>query len=144
VRDRQQEEDERKALDQESEDFLTRQMAEMAEMEEKQRRAGMLFDDAAPVKLAINALPTAKEEKKPELAAVALEGDDEDDETIAKKKRTLVKLEYGGDGLTEAEKLAKRNARLLEIRSRIPSDKRKLWESRIEWPSINQVRLSTS
>ncbi|KAK4687335.1 RNA-binding protein 25, partial [Tremellales sp. Uapishka_1] len=142
VRSRQQEEDELKALERESEDFLQRQMVEMAELEEKQRRAGLLFDDAAPVKLALQVQPEAKvKDEKPDVgkakAGVTFDAD-EDEDALAKKKRTLVKLEYDGDGLTEAERLAKRNARLLEIREHVPRDKRSLWALPIEWAAIKE------
>jgi len=127
-------------------------MAELAEMEDKQRQKGLLFDDAAPIKLdlttTIQPEPKVKEEKKPEIKdedkvkvrpkpAVFGEGDDEEEEA-QKKKRTLIKLEYG-DGLTEGEKIAKRNAKLLEIRSGIPKDRKTLWGTRIEWAAIGEV-----
>ncbi len=153
VRDRQLEEDEVKALEQESEEFLKRQMIEMAELEETQKQAGLLTEDAAPIKLAINppVFPEVKKEEKPDLAGsrhrpgINFDGDEEEEDPAKKKKRTLVKLEYEGDGLTEAEKVAKRNARLLEIRAQIPRERKRLWSMDIEWAAINEVSgLDTS
>jgi hypothetical protein len=134
-------------LEKESEEFLKMQMAELAELEEKQRSRGLLTEDAAPIKLAIEPIKEPKkEEKKLEVAppkprpVVTFDADEEEDAAV-KKKRTFVKLEYEGDddGLTEAEKAAQRNARLLEIRRQIPKEKRRLWSHRIEWAAINEV-----
>ena len=146
MRDRQLEEDERKAFEQESEEFLKKQLAEMAELEQKQRKAGLLTEDAAPIKLAIGrALPEHKEEK-PDIGpvkarpSIMLDGDDEEEDPANKKKRTLVKLEYDqGPGLTEAEKVATRNAKLLDIRSQVPKEKKRLWAMSIEWAAMNEV-----
>ena len=149
MRDRQLEEDELKALEQESEEFLKRQLVEMAELEAKQKEAGLLTEDAAPIKLALSrpVFSEMNKEEKPDITTgkarhgITFEGEEEEDEEAAKKKkRTLVKLEYEGDGLTEAEKVAKRNARLLEIRSQVPRERRQLWSHRIEWAAINEVR----
>lgn len=147
VRDRQMEEDEVKALEKESEEFLKRQMTELAELEQKQRRAGLLTEDAAPIKLSISA-PAAepKKEEKPDTniprPTVNFDAED-DDESTTKKRRTFVKLEYEGDGLTEAEQKAKRNARLLDIRSGLPSERKRVWATRIEWAAISEVSSDT-
>lgn len=150
VRDRQREEDELKALEAESEEFLQKQLAELAALEEEQKKRGLLTEDAAPIKLALSleagASEPVKEEKKPDVApkprpAVAFDGD-EDEEVIAekKKKRTLVKLEYeGGSVLSEAEQLARRNAKLLEIRTSVPKEKEKLWSTSLDWSAITDV-----
>ncbi|ORX35471.1 hypothetical protein BD324DRAFT_632974 [Kockovaella imperatae] len=149
LRDRHREEEERRTLEAESEEFLKRQMAEMAELEEKQKAAGLLTEDAAPIRLAINALPKeVKEEKKPDVVppkpGIAFGGDDDDeDEKEKKKKRTLVKLEYEGDGLTEAEKIAQRNAKLLEIKRDVPRDRRALYAMAIQWAAIPESMMST-
>ncbi|WVN85529.1 uncharacterized protein L203_100676 [Cryptococcus depauperatus CBS 7841] len=98
LRDRQHEEDERQALERESEEFLKQQMAELAELEKTQRARGFLTEDAAPIKLAMNrvALPTSKEEKKPAAlpkSRVQLQGDEDEEDNGQKKKRTLVRLD---------------------------------------------------
>jgi RNA-binding protein 25 len=88
-----------------------------------------------------------KEEKKPETAPVKPRpgltfDNDEDDEAAIKKKRTFIKLDDAGEvdeSLTEAERAAQRNARLLGIRKQIPKEKRRLWSTRIEWAAINEV-----
>jgi hypothetical protein len=148
VRDRQFEEDEQRALEKESEEFLKKQMAELAELEDKQRRAGLLTEDAAPIRLAMApVIEPKKEEKKPETAPVKPRpgltfDNDEDDEAAIKKKRTFIKLDDAGEvdeSLTEAERAVQRNARLLGIRKQIPKEKRRLWTTRIEWAAINEV-----
>jgi RNA-binding protein 25 len=145
MRDRHNEEEEKRALEQESEDFLKNQLIEMSQLEDKQREAGLLSEDAVPIRLALqNPATEVKEEVLPAKPKPTLtfDGDDEEDEAAKKKTRTLVKLEYGGDGLTEAERLAKRNAKLLELRSDIPRDRRQVWTIRIEWAAINEVSRS--
>ncbi|WVR05586.1 hypothetical protein IAU60_002605 [Kwoniella sp. DSM 27419] len=151
VRDRQLEEDERIALERESEEFLKKQMAELAELEIEQKARGLLTEDAAPIKLAIAPAPAdakPKEEKKPVVApprpGVALGADDDEEESERKKKRTFVRLDADGeqgDGLTEAERIAKRNARLLEIKKDIPTDRRSLWRSDIEWAALSESTI---
>ena len=149
LRDRHKEEEERKALEIESEEFLKRQMAEMVELEVKQRAAGLLTEDAAPIRLALNTMtrPEPKDEARPDFVpskpSMAFGGDDEEEEEAKKKsKRTLVKLEYEGDGLTEAEQLAKRNAKLLEIRNGLPRDRKRLFAAPVEWASLSEVSVA--
>lgn len=148
VRDRQAEEDERKQLERESEEFLRKQMEELADMEGKQKNSGLLSEDLAPIKLAIAppAVTTVKKEEKKEVvpAAPAVQFTDDDEEAGQRKHRTFVKLEAEetdplADGLTEAERQAQRNARLLQLRKRVPSDRKALWAQRIEWKAITQV-----
>ena len=127
-------------------------MAEMQELENKQRQAGLLTEDAAPIKLALNApvIPEVKEDKPtsetaPARPRMAFGDDDEDDENDPKKKkRALVKLEYEGDedGLSEAERIAKRNAKLLEVKARVPRDRRRLWATPIEWAAVGEVSVT--
>ncbi len=75
---------------------------------------------------------------------------DDEDEAAQRKRRTFVKLEAddggaGGpsDGLTEAARQAQRNAKLLQLRKRVPTERRRSWAQRIEWAAISQVILSS-
>ncbi|WVW80454.1 hypothetical protein I302_102436 [Kwoniella bestiolae CBS 10118] len=150
VRDRQQEEDELQALERESEEFLKKQMAELAELENEQKAKGLLTEDAAPIRL--NIQPTTidvkpKEEVKPVIAnkpkPVILAGDDEE-ENEKKKKRTLIRLDAdtdGNDGLTEAQRLAKRNAKLLEIKKTLPQSKRDIFRAGIDWAAVHDSTI---
>jgi RNA-binding protein 25 len=150
VRDRQFEEDEIKRLEAESEAFLKKQMAEMAEREAQQKARGLLTEDAPMIKLALDAAPEVKKEDKPEPPprpkAAFGEGDDEEgDGGPRKAKRILVKLEYDQSAagrsvdVNEAAEAARRNAKLLEIRNTIPRDKRRLWSTEIEWEAMTPV-----
>ena len=129
-------------------------MEEMAQFEVKQREAGHLFDDAAPIKVAIVpevikkevSTPLAEEKRPVIKPKIAFEGDDEEEaEAERKKKRTLIKLDYTGpDGaaMTEEERAAVRTARLLEIKTSLPTDKRSLWRFNVEWAAVNEVSVS--
>ena len=65
------EEREAENLRRESEAFLARQMDEMQALQEEQRKAGMLLDDGAPVKLSVSLAPAGQKEGAPkEKAAV--------------------------------------------------------------------------
>ncbi|TXT04929.1 hypothetical protein VHUM_04012 [Vanrija humicola] len=145
VDDRRLESDEIKSLEAESEDFLQKQMAELASLEERQRKAGLLADDAAPIKLAIAAQAAAEpKETKPAAAqlhprpAIAL-GDEDDDASSQKKRRALVKLDYEKP-LDEAEEVAKTRARLLDISKNLPRSAAAIFDSVIEWSAVQSVR----
>lgn len=143
IDDRRKEDAEIKALEAESEQFLQRQMEEMAKLEAEQRQAGLLTEDAAPVKLAITTKiepPVVKSPvpQVPQKAALAL-SDDEDDTAVRKKKRALVKLEHedGHDQVMEdAEEQAKRAARLLDIRKHLPTRPRDVFAESVHWRAV--------
>ena len=151
LRDRHREEDERKKLEAESEEFLKKQMAELAEMEEKQKARGLLTEDAAPIKLAISSAPTptpkpVKTEPVGHKPNMTFDEDDELEAAGVKKKRTLVKLEYDGpaplgEEMSEAERKARRNAQLLEVKRMVPDSVRAVWGSKIEWDALTEVSV---
>lgn len=127
-------------------------MAELAEMEEKQKARGLLTEDAAPIKLAMSSAPisTPKETKKAEPAVhkpnMAFDEDDELEAAGVKKKRTLVKLEYDGpaplgEEISEAERIARRNAKLLEVKRMVPDSRRAVWGYTIEWDAFTDVSV---
>lgn len=140
-----------KALERESEEFLQKQMEELARLEEAQKERGLLTEDAAPIKLALaSSAPIEPKSTKVEQPApkprpvIDFDGDDEDEvASDRKKQRHLVKLEYdeNSGGLTEAEKVAMRNAQLLDVRSQVTRDRRTLWSMRLDWNAINEVCL---
>lgn len=126
-------------------------MEELARLEEAQKERGLLTEDAAPIKLALaSSAPIEPKSTKVEQPApkprpaIAFDGDDEDEvATDRKKQRHLVKLDYdeNSGGLTEAEKVAMRNAQLLDVRSHVSRDRRTLWSMRLDWDAINEVCL---
>ncbi|CAE6516906.1 unnamed protein product [Rhizoctonia solani] len=83
----------------ESEAFLARQMDEMRALAEEQRKAGLLLDDGAPVRLAISAVEKKEkeeeEEKKVVAKPVAVFGQEKEEETAGRRRReNLVKLDF--------------------------------------------------
>lgn len=128
-------------------------MAEMAELEARQKARGLLTEDAPMVKLALDAKPETKKEEKPEpvVRPKAAFGEGDDDEELdgpKRKQRTFVKLEYDEsdrkiENVNEAEMAARRNAKLLEIRNHVPREKRRLWSMDIEWDAMTPVRISS-
>lgn len=135
-------------------------MEEMARMEEEQKQRGLLTEDAAPIKLALgsssaaaapaapSAAPTPKSAPiRPATIArppVAFGGDDEEEDVAAdkRKQRTFVKLDYDESAMasmTEAERVAMRNAQLLDVRNQISRDRRTLWSVQLDWEAINEV-----
>ena len=70
------EEQEAENLRRESEDFLARQMDDMQALAEEQRKAGMLLDDGAPLKLnvalSIRVEPEQKEKKERSMVLVRM------------------------------------------------------------------------
>lgn len=153
VRDRQREADEQAALEKETDDLLKRQMDEMADIEAKGRAAGMLFDDAKKIKVAIGAttsqpapialtpstsVAAVKTEIKPKpapprAAAASAFGADDEEEDV-KKKRTLVRLDEDKSNIE-----AKVRAKLIEIRKEIPQSPAELWSFKLKWEGLTQV-----
>lgn len=141
---------EQKALEAESEDFLKQQAAELASMEEQQRKKGLLTEDAGSVKLNISAaklpVPEPKEEKPAPVAkpAVTLGDDEEDEASAARKKRTFVKLDYeqiqAEAGIPDEAEVAKTKARLLDISRQLPTSTRSIFGGRIDWSAVKAVQ----
>lgn len=142
-----------KALEAESEDFLKQQAAELASMEEQQRKKGLLTEDAAPVKLNLSMpaaklpAPEPKEEKPAPVVSkpgVTLGDEEEEEAAVAKKKRTFVKLDYeqiqAETGIPDEAEVAKQKARLLDISKQLPSSTRSIFAGRVDWEAVRQVQ----
>lgn len=151
VEDRRMEDAELKALEAESEDFLKQQAAELASLEEQQRKKGLLTEDAARVKLNLSAtkipIPEPKEEKPAPVVSkpgVTLGDEEEDESGGAKKKRTFVRLDYeqiqAEAGIPDEAEVAKQKARLLDISKQLPSSTRSIFSGRIDWAAVRQVQ----
>ncbi|KAL5501860.1 hypothetical protein ACEPAH_9121 [Sanghuangporus vaninii] len=128
------EEKEVENLRRESEAFLARQMDEMQALQDEQRKAGMLLDDGAPVKLNVSLQPTNAQkaeaaESKPG-AAAAFAAQEEEEEEFKKRKVPLVKLDFS---VAEGEKAKER---LEKIRVNVPRDKETLFKSKVRWDGI--------
>ena len=128
------EEKEAENLRRESEAFLARQMDEMQALAEEQRKAGMLLDDGAPVKLNVSLQSAQKQDKydgtEQKMAAFAQE---EEEEGFKKRKVPLVKLDFS---VAEGEKA---KARLQKIRELVPKEKETLFKAKVRWDGLTDV-----
>jgi len=112
-------------------------MDEMQALAEEQRKAGMLLDDGAPVRLNVIASAGTSKEKdgagKPEKTAVFAH-DEEEEESVKKKRAPLVKLDFS---VAESGEQAKE--RLARIRKSVPHDKESLFKAKVRWDGLNDV-----
>ncbi|KAF8837753.1 hypothetical protein BDN67DRAFT_158680 [Paxillus ammoniavirescens] len=117
----------------ESERFLARQMEDMQALAEEQRKAGMLLDDGAPVKLSMSmATGPVKAEGAPKDAKAAVFGqEEEEEEDIKKRKVPLVKLDFSA---AEGDKAKER---LQMIKESVPHDKETLFKAKVRWDGLN-------
>ncbi|KAF9568771.1 hypothetical protein CPC08DRAFT_732474 [Agrocybe pediades] len=134
---RQFEEQEAENLRRESEDFLARQMDEMQALAEEQRKAGLLLDDGAPVRLNVSIVPAAKDKEKdittkekPAKTAVFAE-DEEEEDGLKKRRAPLVKLDF-----SVAESGEQQRERLERIRQSVPHDKESLFKAKVRWDGL--------
>ncbi|KAF9046248.1 hypothetical protein BJ165DRAFT_1137975 [Panaeolus papilionaceus] len=132
------EEQEAENLRRESEDFLARQMDEMQALAEEQRKAGLLLDDGAPVRLNVSITQTAGKEKEPshKEKTVVFAQDDEEDDALKKRRAPLVKLDFSA-----AESGEKTRERLQTIRESVPHDKETLFKSKVRWDGLNDLMV---
>ena len=123
-------------LRRESEAFLARQMDEMQALQDEQRKAGMLLEDGAPVKLNVSLAPAAPkvEGGAKDKAAVVFGQEEEEDESIRKRKILLPKLDLAEGGEKAKERLEK-------IRLSVPSDKETLFKAKVRWDCLTDVSV---
>lgn len=130
------EEREAENLRRESEAFLARQMEEMQALQDEQRKAGMLLDDGAPVKLNMSlqaaAAPKAEASAK-EKPAVVFSNEEEEEESVRKRKVPLVKLDFS------AQEGEKAKERLEKIREAVPRDKDTLFKAKVRWDGLSDA-----
>jgi RNA-binding protein 25 len=132
------EEQEAENLRRESEDFLARQMDEMQALADEQRKAGLLLDDGAPVRLTVSiAPPSAKEAGNKEKATVFGQ-EEEEEEGIKKRKVPLVKLDF-----SVAESGEKTRERVERTRLSVPHDKETLFKAKVRWDGLSDVSHPT-
>ena len=131
------EEAEAENLRRESEDFLARQMDEMQALAEEQRKAGLLLDDGAPVRLNVSiAAPTVKEKDvHSKEKATVFAHDEEEEDHINKRRVPLVKLDF-----SVAETGEQTKKRLERIRQSVPHDKETLFKAKVRWDGLTDVR----
>jgi hypothetical protein len=127
-------------LRRESEAFLARQMDELQALAEEQRKAGMLLDDGAPVKLNVSLAPAAPKadagstkEKAPAPAVFGAE--EEEEEATRKRKAPLQLLDFSA-----ANDSGKAKERLEHIRRSVPSEREMLFRAKVRWDAVTEVR----
>jgi RNA-binding protein 25 len=131
------EEREAENLRRESEAFLARQMEDMQALQDEQRKAGMLLDDGAPVKLNVSLAPAAPAKTTEPAAAAAkvvFTADEEEEEAARRRKVPLVKLDFsaaaGGEKALE---------RLEKIKEMVPRDKETLFKAKVRWDGLSDA-----
>ncbi|KDQ08036.1 hypothetical protein BOTBODRAFT_38252 [Botryobasidium botryosum FD-172 SS1] len=126
----------------ESEAFLARQMEEMRSLAEEQRKAGLLLEDGAPVRLSIAAVATdksgEKEKGEKEKGVAGMFGVEEEEEGVRKRKGPMVKLDFAGMDGVEARK-----ERLEKVRNGVSNDKDVLWKTKIRWEALPDQLIDT-
>lgn len=129
------EEREAENLRKESEAFLARQMDEMQALAEEQRKAGLLLDDGAPVKLNVSLPVAAKGETAGKENKAAVFGQEEDEEEANRKRKVpLVKLDFSA-----ADSSEKAKERLERIKTSVPSNKEVLFKAKVRWDAMSDV-----
>ncbi|OAX38446.1 hypothetical protein K503DRAFT_160752 [Rhizopogon vinicolor AM-OR11-026] len=121
----------------ESEKFLARQMEDMQALAEEQRKAGMLLDDGAPVKLSVslNPPPVKAEPVTKETKSAVFGQEEEEEEDIKKRKVPLVKLDFSA---TEGEKAKER---LQMIKESVPHNKEALFKAKVRWDGVSDPMI---
>ncbi|KIM74831.1 hypothetical protein PILCRDRAFT_99100 [Piloderma croceum F 1598] len=131
------EEREAENLRKESDAFLARQMDEMQALAEEQRKAGLLLDDGAPVKLNVSLPVPVKAEGSGKDNKVAVFGQEEDEEEANRKRKVpLVKLDFSA-----AEGGEKAKERLERIKLSVPSDKETLFKAKVRWDALSDLMI---
>ncbi|KAH9932787.1 uncharacterized protein BXZ73DRAFT_46699 [Epithele typhae] len=120
-------------LRRESEEFLARQMDEMQALQEEQRKAGMLLDDGAPVKLAVSLAPVPKD-AGPEKKAAVFTQEEEEEDAIRKRKIPMPKLDLAEGGEKTKERLEK-------LRGEVPRDKETLFKGKVRWDGVSDTMI---
>ena len=132
------EEREAENLRQESELFLARQMDEMQALQDEQRKAGMLLDDGAPVRLNVSLAPapSAKAEVVTKEKTLVF-GVEEEEEGVRKRKTPLVKLDLAEGGEKAKERLEK-------IAANVPTETDALFKGKVRWDGLSDVSIPSA
>jgi len=122
-------------LRRESEAFLARQMDEMHALQDEQRKAGMLLDDGAPVKLNVSLAPVApKGESSGKDKSAVFGPEEEEEESMRKRRAPLPKLDLAEGGEKAKERLEK-------IKASVPTDKDSLFKAKVRWDGLTDTMI---
>jgi len=117
----------------ESELFIEREMEAIRATQEEQKKAGLLVDDTAPLKISVQVAMSKPNEKKVEDTPKVVFGQEEDEDTLVKKRRgPLIELDFAMDKEKAAEKLE-------NIRTQVTREKDTLWRAKVRWEAISDV-----
>ena len=101
--------------------------------QEEQKKAGLLVDDTAPLKISVQVAMSKPNEKKVEDTPKVVFGQEEDEDTLVKKRRgPLIELDFAMDKEKAAEKLE-------NIRTQVTREKDTLWRAKVRWEAISDV-----
>lgn len=110
-------------------------MDEMQALQDEQRKAGMLLDDGAPVKLNVSLAPVTTKGDGSGKDKVTVFGQEEDEEeSLRKRKAPMVKLDLAEGGEKAKERLEK-------IKASVPKDKETLFRAKVRWDGLTDVSL---
>ncbi|KAH9831339.1 uncharacterized protein C8Q71DRAFT_715453 [Rhodofomes roseus] len=123
-------------LRKESEAFLARQMDEMQALQEEQRKAGLLLEDGAPVKLNVSLAGAGapKQETVTKEKATVFGQEEEEEESLRKRKVPLPKLDLAEGGEKAKERLQK-------IKESVPRDKETLFKAKVRWDGLSDLMI---
>ncbi|KAH9972012.1 hypothetical protein BGW80DRAFT_1173869 [Lactifluus volemus] len=124
-------------LRRESEAFLARQMDELQALAEEQRKAGMLLDDGAPVRLNVSLAPAAPKADiapgKDKTAPGVFGAEEEEEEATRKRKVPLQLLDFSAANDSEKAK-----ERLEHIKNSVPRDREALFKCKVRWDAVTE------
>lgn len=120
-------------------------MDELRALAEEQRKAGLLLDDGAPVRLAISAVEKEKEKEAEKgkdggaggvgkVEKKLVFGAEDEEELGARRRRgQLVKLDFEA---AERERIVER---LTKVRDAVPKGVEALWKVKVKWDALGEV-----
>lgn len=129
------EEREAENLRRESDAFLARQMDELQALAEEQRKAGLLLDDGAPLKLNVSIPAPVRADNSGKEKLTVFGAEEDEDEANRKRKVPLVKLDFSATDGGEKTK-----ERLEKIKASVPHDKETLFKAKVRWDALSDVR----
>jgi hypothetical protein len=113
-------------------------MDEMQALADEQRKAGLLLDDGAPVRLNVSIAPPPAKEAPTKEKATLFGQEDEEEDGIKKRKVPLVKLDF-----SVAESGEKTRERVERTKLSVPHDKETLFKAKVRWDGLSDVSCLT-
>lgn len=108
----------------------------MQALQDEQRKAGMLLDDGAPVKLNVSLAPVTTKGEGTGKDKVAVFGqEEEEEEALRKRKAPMPKLDLAEGGEKAKERLEK-------IKLSVPRDKESLFKAKVRWDGLTDVSFT--